>query len=174
MGRGLLGTQASQKRNQQRGLSGGALRTAGEPCMADLLFSPIWKQAPACIKALGLPGDSLQAGTPSHILQWKATCPPLLSASLAGSRDCQGSQTSQSPRGGALVSVEEEPPWLPRGPEWAAVARQTPDAAGSVRAVSAGAGRRAQRHWTPLPGEASGGEEPGDPREAGPKGRPSG
>ena len=58
--------------------------------MADLLFSPIWKQAPACIKALGLPGDSLQAGTPSHILQWKATCPPLLSASLAGSRDCQG------------------------------------------------------------------------------------
>lgn len=142
MGRGLLGTQASQKRNQQRGLSWGALRTAGDPCMADLLFSPIWKQKLLLVSRPWADRVILQAGTPSHILQWKATCPPLPSPSLAGSRDCQVSQTSQSPRGGALVSVEEEPPWLPRGPEWAAVARQTPDAAGSVRAVSTGAGRR--------------------------------
>lgn len=132
-------------------------------------------EAPACIKALGCPGDSLQAGTPSHILQWKAACPPLLSPFLAGSRDCQVSQTSRSPRGGALVSAEQETPWLPRGPEWVAAARQTPDTTGSAGAVSTGAGRR-RRGGTghPCQGRPGGGGEPGDLGEVGPKGRPSG
>lgn len=68
VGRGLLGTQASQKRNQQRGLSGGALRTAGEPCMADPLLIPIRKQklllvsrpwaAQVTLCRLGLPATS--------------------------------------------------------------------------------------------------------------------
>lgn len=151
--RSLVASKASWEGETARHLS----LTEKEPAKRPERGSPAWQihhSAPSGNRSSCLYQGP---GTPSHILQWEATCPLLLSPSLAGSKDCQVSQTSQSPRDGALVSVEEEPLWPPQGPEWVAVARQTPDVMGTASAVRTGAGRRRGRGaGYPLSREARG------------------